>query len=163
MENSEDTKNPSHWEARILLGEYMNSEPYTPEQAISEFTLSLLEDSGWYKINYFTGGLMRFGKNQGCNFINKDCLTYKSFIYEVNFKNEFCDPSINWVPSCSSGRQSQSYCSTELNEIDPDFQRFGNYRGRSNTDFCFINDYFPSEENLAHYVGNCKKGDGNYG
>ena len=163
LENSEDTKNPSHWEARILLGEYMNSEPYTPEQAISEFTLSLLEDSGWYKINYFTGGLMRFGKNQGCNFINKDCLTYKSFIYEVNFKNEFCDPSINWVPSCSSGRQSRSYCSTELNEIDPDFQRFGNYRGRSNTDFCFINDYFPSEENLAHYVGNCKKGDGNYG
>ena len=163
LENKEDNKNPSHWEARILLGEYMNSEPYTPEQVISEFTLALLEDSGWYKVNYYTGGLMRFGKNQGCNFIDKDCLTYKSFIYQVNFKNEFCDPSINWVPSCSSGRQSRSYCSTELNEIDPDFQRFGNYRGRANTDYCFVNDYFPSEENLAHYVGSCKKGDGNYG
>ena len=163
LENTEDNINPAHWEARILLGEYMNSEPYTPEQVISEFTLSLLEDSGWYKINYYTGGLMRFGKNQGCNFIDKDCLTYKSFIYEVNFKNEFCDPSINWVPSCSSGRQSRSYCSTELNEIDPDFQRFGNYRGRANTDFCFVNDFYPSEENLVHYVGNCKKGEGNYG
>ena len=163
LENKEDNIYPSHWEARILLGEYMNSEPYTPEQVISEFTLALLEDSGWYKVNYFTGGLMRFGKNQGCDFINKDCLKYKSFLYEVNFKNEFCDPSINWVPSCSSGRQSRSYCSTELNEIDPDFQRFGNYRGRANTDFCFINDFYPSEENLAHYVGNCKKGEGNYG
>jgi len=163
LENKEDNVYPSHWEARILLGEYMNSEPYTPEQAISEFTLALLEDSGWYKANYYTGGLMRFGKNQGCNFINKDCLKYKSFIYEVNFKNEFCDPSINWVPSCSSGRQSRSYCSTELNEIDPDFQRFGNYRGRANSDYCFVNDFFPSEEASAHYVGNCKKGEGNYG
>ena len=163
LENNEESTNPSHWEARILLGEYMNSEPYTPEQVISEFTLALLEDSGWYQVNYYTGGLMRFGKNQGCDFINKDCLKYKSFIYEVNFKNEFCDPSINWVPSCSSGRQSRSYCSTELNEIDPDYQRFGNYRGRPNTDYCFINDFYPSEENLAHYVGNCKKGEGNYG
>ena len=163
LENKEGNTNPSHWEARILLGEYMNSEPYTTEQVISEFTLALLEDSGWYKVNYFTGGLMRFGKKQGCDFLNKDCLKYKSFIYEVNFKNEFCDPSINWVPSCSSGRQSRSYCSTELNEIDPDFQRFGNYRGRANTDFCFVNDFFPSEENLAHYVGSCKKGLGIYG
>ena len=163
LENKEGNVNPSHWEARILLGEYMNSEPYTAEQVISEFTLALLEDSGWYKANYYTGGLMRFGKNQGCEFINKDCLTYKSFIYEVNFKNEFCNPAINWVPSCSSGRQSRSYCSTELNEIDPDFQRFGNYRGRPNADYCFVNDYFPSEENLAHYVGSCKKGQGNYG
>ena len=163
LENKEDNINPSHWEARLLLGEYMNSEPYTPEQAISEFTLALLEDSGWYSVNYYTGGLMRFGKNQGCKFIDKDCLTYKSFIYEVNFKNEFCDPSINWVPSCSSGRQSRSYCSTELNEIDPDFQRFGNYRGRANTDFCFVNDFYPSEENSVYYVGNCKKGMGNYG
>ena len=163
LENKEGNVNPSHWEARILLGDYMNSEPYTAEQVISEFTLALLEDSGWYKVNYYTGGLMRFGKNKGCDFINKDCLTYKSFVYEVNFKNEFCNPAINWVPSCSSGRQSRSYCSTELNNIDPDFQRFGNYRGRANADYCFVNDYYPSEENSAHYVGSCKKGQGNYG
>ena len=38
---------------------------YQEEMAISEFTLSFLEDSGWYKANYYTGGLFRFGKNQG--------------------------------------------------------------------------------------------------
>ena len=42
--------------------------------AISEFTLSFLEDSGWYKANYYTGGLFRFGKNQGWQFIENDCL-----------------------------------------------------------------------------------------
>ena len=60
-----DNYNHSHWEARILLGEYMNSEVHTPEQAISGFTLALLEDSGWYKTNMYTGGLMRYGKYQG--------------------------------------------------------------------------------------------------
>ena len=55
----------SHWEARILLGEYINGVIYTEEQVISEFTLALLEDTGYYKANYYTGGLMRYGKNKG--------------------------------------------------------------------------------------------------
>ena len=50
----------THWEARILLGDYMNGYIFTEEQAVSEFTLALLEDSGYYKANYYTGGLMRF-------------------------------------------------------------------------------------------------------
>ena len=58
------------WESRILLGDIMSSYKYNyhADQVISEFTLALLEDSGWYKANYYTGGLMRFGKNKGCEF-----------------------------------------------------------------------------------------------
>ena len=41
----------SHWEGRILLGEYMNGVAYNEEVVISEFTLALLEDSGYYKAN----------------------------------------------------------------------------------------------------------------
>ena len=52
----------SHWEARILLGEYMNGAIYPEEQVISEFTLALLEDSGYYKANYYTGGLREIWK-----------------------------------------------------------------------------------------------------
>ena len=55
----------SHWEARILLGDYMNGFAYTEEMVVSEFTLALLEDTGYYKANYYTGGLMRYGKNKG--------------------------------------------------------------------------------------------------
>ena len=61
----------SHWEQRILLGDYMGAVIYQEEMVISEITLALLEDSGWYKINYYTGGLMRFGKNKGCDFMKK--------------------------------------------------------------------------------------------
>ena len=64
----------SHWESRILLGEYMNGYAYTEEQVISEFTLAVLEDSGYYKSNYYTGGLMRFGKNKGCEFLENKCV-----------------------------------------------------------------------------------------
>ena len=111
-----DNYNNSHWEARILLGEYMNSEVHTPEQEISGFTLALLEDSGWYKVNYYTGGLMRFGKHQGCEFLYEDC--------EVNdnsknkFKNDLFAVSVIQdlhKTTCSSGRQSRSYVITNSN------------------------------------------------
>ena len=81
LENQPENNNKARWESRILLGEIMSSYSYTPDQVLSEFTLSLLEDSGWYKVNYYTGGLMRFGKNKGCQFLTEDC--------SVKFKNEF--------------------------------------------------------------------------
>ena len=74
---------------------------YQEEMAISEFTLSFLEDSGWYKANYYTGGLFRFGKNQGCQFIENDCLDN---YLNTEFKNEFFDYNNLWTPSCSTGR-----------------------------------------------------------
>ena len=58
----------SHWESRYMLGDYMISSDYT-EVVISDITLALLEDTGFYKIKYYTGGLFRFGKNQGCAFL----------------------------------------------------------------------------------------------
>ena len=156
----------SHWEARILLGELMTSSSYTPEQVISEFTLALLEDSGWYKVNYFTGGLMRFGKNKGCNFLKTDC---ENDYLESNFKYEFCDFLKGNQPSCSSGRQSRAYCKSytkiEINEKDYliDYIRFEKWFGRIDTDNCPVNDIEINEENNLYYVGNCNYGSGKYG
>ena len=156
----------SHWEARILLGEYMTSSSYTPEQVISEFTLALLEDSEWYKVNYYTGGLMRFGKNKGCNFLKKDC---ENKHLETNFKYEFCDFLKGNQPTCSSGRQSRAYCKSytklEINENDylKNYIRFEKWFGRINTDNCPVNDIEVNEEKNLYYVGNCHYGNGKYG
>ena len=46
----------------------MSSEPYYVDQVISQFTLYLLDDLTFYKTNKYTGDLMKFGKNRGCNF-----------------------------------------------------------------------------------------------
>ena len=99
----------SHWESRLLLGDYMSSDIYYPEQVISEITLALLEDLGWYEVNYYTGGLMRFGKNKGCDFIYNDCINVFNSTYALpKFNNEFC--SSDSFGTCSSGRQSRGYC-----------------------------------------------------
>ena len=151
----------SHWEARILLGEYMTSSPYTPEQVVSEFTLALLEDSGWYKANYFTGGLMRFGKNKGCNFLNNDCANKATL--KSNFKSEFCDFDEGNQPTCSSGRQSRTYCKSYIGLNEKNYKRFGAWFGRINADNCPVSDVEIEEEKKIYYVGNCKYGNGKYG
>jgi hypothetical protein len=38
------------------------------QKVFSEIALAFFEDTGWYKVNFYTGGLFRFGKKQGCNF-----------------------------------------------------------------------------------------------
>ena len=159
----------SHWEARILLGEYMNGVIYPEEQVISEFTLALLEDTGYYKANYYTGGLMRFGKGKGCNFIKKRCVDSN---HEINpfFENEFFDSikspySID--ASCSSGRQSRAYHAWWVYEnLTEHYQYFEDktYGGFSPADFCPVSMPFPNENNDAYYTGHCSlKGNGAYG
>ena len=69
--NFDDLDN-CHWDSRILLGEYMTSQPYLADQVISEFTLNLLEDLTFYQTNKHTSGLMKFGKNGGCKFLGYD-------------------------------------------------------------------------------------------
>ena len=148
----------SHWEARILLGEYMNSKIHTPEQAISGFTLALLEDSGWYKTNKYTGGLMRFGKNQGCDFLFKDCEVSDSS--KNKFKNDLFTghTSDSFRATCTSGRQSRSY--NVANTIP---YRKIQISGKDIADYCFVSDYYYIEEQKMLYVGSCNKGGGEYG
>ena len=102
----------SHWEAKVLLGDYMNGYIHGEEQVISEFTLALLEDSGYYKVNYYTGGLMRYGKHKGCSFVLNDCVDRTNHSINPLFENEFFDSifsSGEYDPSCSSGRLSRTY------------------------------------------------------
>ena len=158
LENQENLDTPSsHWESRILLGEYMNVELYTPEIVISDFTLALLEDSGWYEVNYFTGGLMRFGKNKGCNFLTTKCLTESK---ESPFKNEFFGVNDINNPSCSSGRLSRTYC---LNKTYSESNFIGNGGMFKNADYCYIFYFKQEEENNHQFIGNCKMGNGGYG
>jgi len=166
-ENTEINQAHSHWEARILLGEYMNSIIYKPEVVISEFTFALLEDSGWYKVNYYTGGLMRFGKHKGCSFLTNDCCNNQG---KTLFKNEFFDTEDVNKPSCSSGRLSRTY--NKYKTYDASLIQY--YRTLANnndiggftinSDYCFGFTTIDAEENDDDlYVGNCKLGSPGYG
>lgn len=154
----------THWEARLLLGDYMTSKIYYPEQYISEFTLALLEDLGWYKINYYTGGLMRFGKNQGCDFIKKDCVEIVNSNAISSFYNDFCN--YDSFSTCSSGRQSRGYCYYRYykNDIRTEFLRpnwdFG--YGLENAENCPVSLETKKDSN-NYYIGHCYFGNSNFG
>ena len=95
----------------------MTAFKYVQEQVIFEFTLALLEDTGFYEVNYYTGGLMRFGGNTGCVFFKKNCneplaqeeiKPNQTTTNKPTFQNEFC--SGKRKTTCSSGRQSRGVC-----------------------------------------------------
>ena len=160
----------SHWEARILLGDYMNGIIYPEEQVISEFTLALLEDTGYYKANYYTGGLMRYGKGKGCDFVYNKCVDSSS--HEINsfFENEFYDsifsPSLI-DSSCSSGRQSRTYYAFwKYDDIPEKYQYFSNKTdgGYAPADYCPVAKEYSQENEDSYYTGHCSlKGNGKYG
>ena len=165
-----DGSSGSHWEQRILLGDYMGAVIYQEEIAISEITLALLEDSSWYKVNYYTGGLMRFGKNRGCNFLENLCLNSN---YETEFDNEFFNYNDSFIQSCSTGRQSRTYSFLNSYDYVLDSKYVFNFIKKYDnsyhsgavytTDYCPTHGYNMSESPYYYFFGNCKLGTGSYG
>ena len=153
-----------HWPKRYFLGEIMTEFDYPEEQVLSKFTLLFLEDTEYFKVNkYYTGGLMRFGKNKGCDFFNpeKNCgdQNDNSFTYA----NEFYLPtSIEDNPtqneiSCSSGRLSKTihtlYFYSERPSNSEYFQN--RYAGPKSTNYCPISEF--GVENVDYiYKGRCR-------
>ena len=151
----------SHWESRYMLGDYMISTDY-PDSAISDITLALFEDSGFYKVNYYSGGLFKFGKNKGCDFFNKKCIEKEKAIF-----NEFCD--VNNEPKCSSSRTIKSSCFmvNYINNIEKEYQYFSNPNlgGYIPANYCPIP--YESYSSNNYYPNHCKYGNkdssNNYG
>ena len=164
-----------HWDTRILLGDYMTKNFYIQDQVISEFTLYLLEETGFYKINKYTGGLMRFGKNANCSFFNMDCNVQKSEYSDAQltrrnslFPNEFC--SSRSKTTCSSGRLSRGLCENIIGggstfNLDPYRRNDWDDYGNKYAEYCPIsieetNLRFEADgdNNYQSYKGNCKIG-----
>ena len=93
----------SHWEARYMIGDYMVGEAYY-DSSISDITLALFEDTGFYQVEYYSGGLFKFGKNKGCSFFNTSCINKG----KTSFPEEFCD-EIN-ENKCTQSRTNKGYC-----------------------------------------------------
>ena len=153
-----DEKGNIHWSARLLLGDYMTDLIYPEEKVISGFTLAFLEDIGYFELNtIYTGGLMRFGKNQGCDFINKNCYGDTDGNNDmIKFGNDFYYPTTDNInsnyetPSCSSGRLSKTiYKLIEYetgDEIPSSYNYFDNnlIGGYSPVNYCPVSQFFSS-------------------
>ena len=149
----------SHWEARYMLGDYMISTDYS-EIVISDITLAFFEDTGFYKVNYYTGGLFRFGKNMGCTFLEEECVSNDGQF--TLFPNEFCTKPEAYFCGSSHLSRGDCYVYQYEEEIEPEFRHYSNIYmgGFSPVDYCPVSFPFANEllDLLYNYPKNCNYG-----
>jgi leishmanolysin len=143
----------SHWEARHMLGDYMISTDYI-DIVLSDITIAMFEDSGFYEVEYYSGGLFKYGKNKGCDFINKKCIAQSGPLFE----DEFCvTPN---EPMCSSSRTFKGLCRIYeySSSIPSEYQYFSNpkYGGFMPANYCPVADSELSKTD--YYPTSCKIG-----
>ena len=145
----------SHWETRVMLGDYMISTDYD-DVVISDITLALFEDSGWYEVNYYTAGLFRFGKGEGCDFLNSVCATNGT----SNFKYDFCDFSTS--DTCSPNNLNRGDCYWRIySSINSKYQYYEQgYGGYQDADFCPIS--YPHRKSYSYFCNSCIEGEITY-
>ena len=147
----------NHWDARTMLTDYMTSILYD-ETVISDITLALFEDSGWYKVKYYTGGLFRYGKNQGCDFLNSYCVNGGVSEY----KNDFC--ITEQTTMCTPGRTHRAMCGliTYPKELEVYYRYFTNSRKGgylTQADYCPVARTNSSYSRTFFFQGHCNYGE----
>jgi len=104
MENSgSDATAGGHFERRQFVFEAMTS-GLIYQQSYSQFTLAMLEGSGWYVPDYSMADPYWFGQGQGCAFLNQSC-TSTGFDYD-----EFCTGSSR---GCTVQGRSGGFCGSD--------------------------------------------------
>ncbi|RDD40195.1 Leishmanolysin-like peptidase [Trichoplax sp. H2] len=100
----------SHWEMRTLRDELMTAAivvGLADVVSISKFTLALMEDSGWYQVNYTAESKhqLLWGKGLGCNFVQGSCKNQASYPYAC---------SKEATSGCTFDYFAQGLCQTNL-------------------------------------------------
>lgn len=103
----------SHWERRQFLGELMvgNSVSSTRD-IISEVTLALAEDSGWYLPNYKYAGIIPEIHKNGCEYIVNQCSEPSPKLEDI-----FCWPDqveTDKLSVCTYDHTAVGYCNTGI-------------------------------------------------
>ncbi|TPP62626.1 hypothetical protein FGIG_11106 [Fasciola gigantica] len=100
----------AHFETRILAEELMAASPRF-NLKLSNFTLVLLLETGWYDVSYASAQLMRWGKNWGCEFVNQSCQHYIEKRRALNQPvSPYCDPQQMDRPTCLWDRTGYGHC-----------------------------------------------------
>jgi len=109
--NGGDATAGSHFERRQFVYEAMSSGAMHGKR-LSQFSLSVLEGSGWYAINYTYAEPYYFGRGQGCTFLKGNCSS-SSFTFD-----EFCKSTYR---GCASHGRAGGMCSPDSNTQGCDY------------------------------------------
>jgi hypothetical protein len=106
--------NSGHFLDKVYGPELMTTEARSLNR-LTNFTLSILEDSGWYEVDYKKAELTTWGLNKGCDFLEQK-------VSSISFPNEFCqreDPfDLSTTPfHCEPNFGGKGKCTLQLNPI----------------------------------------------
>ncbi|CAK9304546.1 unnamed protein product [Gordionus sp. m RMFG-2023] len=138
----------THWEKRILENEAMTG-THTQDTVFSRITLALMEDTGWYLVNYSMAEDLAWGKNLGCDFIEKSCFSWiQHRLLSQSDPSPYCVriKSHPLITECSADRKSMAVCNLVIydNPLSLEYQNFINIPGLEHN---------GDSNALAHYGG----------
>lgn len=119
----------AHWEKRLFENEGMTG-VFTQNSAFSRLTLALMEDTGWYKVDYDMAEPLQWGKNLGCLFAKNSCGAWMKAQKDAGkTMAPFCNnlkKHSNSRTSCSVDKTSVASCNLVKYEeqLPGDFQNF---------------------------------------
>ena len=129
---------------------------YAINPKMSNFTLKLLESTGWYKPNYTAAVPLTWGYKRGCEFIQDYCID--STTKKANFE-EFCSTP-NQL-SCSLDRRYKATCAVKPYTGNPGYSSW-NYFGNGTlgtdpfADNCLYPMIEPSGKDCYYVKGTSK-------
>jgi hypothetical protein len=90
----------SHWSRTLIQNELMTGSSAYNYRIITNFTLKLLDDTGWYKIDYSHAEKTLWGKNKGCQFFKSNCDEFAEYCKE--HQKLGCDYDYKFLATCTS-------------------------------------------------------------
>ena len=111
----------SHWHERLFLGELLSPVlTSSSENTLSPLTLALMEDTGWYRVDYRGVDTPVYGLGAGCQFATESCIQddevpewgrdmfcdyplsfgWDGRISGFSLNHVICDPSHRWWTLC---------------------------------------------------------------
>ena len=145
----------AHWAKKFMNTDYMIGDSYG-ENLISEITLALFEDSGWYSVEYSLSNLFLWGKDKGCNFFNHKCVSEseQSFI-ELSSNRDKKNDDHNYhykaKPISKINNKSNDIPKRIYTEFPEEFCN------KPNRDVCSRHHIFRGNCNVKHYSNKLKE------
>ncbi len=145
----------SHWSKKIMNTDFMIGDSYG-ENMISEISLALFEDSGWYKVDYEMANLFLWGKNKGCDFLDFDKKCIREKISNTNNNNEINNDSMKNKPFITNKNQINNnsmkniYNNTNNNQINDE----GDIENKDINDEGFLKNYTECKDNITNSNNN---------
>lgn len=109
----------AHWDERLFYTELLSPVISAVESSLlSPLTIALMEDTGWYQVNYTSIFLQNspYGFGAGCPFVYDDCIDKESDRVPENFKPYFCD-SVNHIIAGRIDTFADTFCDPSHSHI----------------------------------------------